>query len=316
MIAKCADEQKARQLFTDTSHRLPPTAEMRVFGKTILLAFDDDEQRIMWADEFERQCKSVGVHSEDDPIPFSLVCIAPNESVAEQIEQSVLAYVDAGSTADALIPPWSPEQSLTAEHVRARATILKLQNRQMEPDETDIARMMELSRELVTAQRRGDQKRVEDIVAQMQAAREEATEHHIQWVREQDDVDLELIDIFTRRPAIPQRDNDEAAIDVDSIEFPEFRNATERWKADLAARMGQVPLVDGKPAPGSVRYSSSWGSVSRAGLLLRFDGLTFQRHVDGIPAFADWLCSKDCIDVKYQLASPENMFDELDLEEE
>jgi hypothetical protein len=63
--------------------------------------------------------------------------------------------------------------------------------------------------------------------------------------------------------------------------------------------MGQLPLIDGKLAPGADRLAARGGSVTQAGLLLRFDWLAFVRPAAGAPAIVDWLCQKHCVDFKY-----------------
>ncbi len=65
--------------------------------------------------------------------------------------------------------------------------------------------------------------------------------------------------------------------------------------------MGQLPLRDERPALADERYSSQGGSVTRNGLILTFRWLMFRQVFDGAPAFADWLCSKGCIDMRYDL---------------
>jgi hypothetical protein len=77
-----------------------------------------------------------------------------------------------------------------------------------------------------------------------------------------------------------------------------FKNSVDLMQR-MAARMGQLPLENGKPKPGAERFSAS-GHVRIVGSRLRFDWMSFRQIDEGLPALAQWLCSAHCTDFKYR----------------
>ena len=99
-------------------------------------------------------------------------------------------------------------------------------------------------------------------------------------------VDTAVIDLYAAMPSDPSTNADyRAALDA------------------IGAQLGQVSMRDGHPAPSEMQYSARWGTVTRAGLVLSFPWLSLYDGFDGAPALAAWLCSKDCIGLKYNLQS-------------
>ena len=83
-------------------------------------------------------------------------------------------------------------------------------------------------------------------------------------------------------------------------------NLTERaaiWR-QLAPKLGQLPLVDGQPAPGADDYGAG-GTVGRHGLLMEITALSLNEAATGLPALADWLCQHDCRSIRYEFVNAE-----------
>jgi hypothetical protein len=72
---------------------------------------------------------------------------------------------------------------------------------------------------------------------------------------------------------------------------------------EIARRMGQLPLVNGRVAPGEDRFATRGGSASSKGPTLRLSWMTFSRIRDGAPVLIDWLCAKGGTDLKYEMHS-------------
>jgi hypothetical protein len=83
--------------------------------------------------------------------------------------------------------------------------------------------------------------------------------------------------------------------------MPENRWTNSQAKAifrQMGERMGQLPLQNGEPSPRDARFSGG-GNIQRNGQLLTFH-VFFDNAFEGAPAFAAWLDSKGCKDLKYQ----------------
>jgi hypothetical protein len=276
------------------------------------LAFpvDDNNGRQHWLDELESRCEKVAVHSEDYNVPLSLTCIAVSAESAEQIERAFGSYSTSFRKYPSLVSPWSPDHQITAEQNLARKTT-RLLEENVAPDAEDT-RPAELYKKQAEARRRGDQEAVKALQAEVAAIYRERKDKHIQTIRDRDDVDQHVIEIYAREPQFPVQnagDHDESESDQVSPEMQAYIQARKDWSQQMAVRLGQLPLTDGMPTPEAKRFGLVAGGASRAGLILRFDNLNFHRHVDGIPAFVDWLCSQECVDFNYRLSSWEDQFE-------
>ena len=318
IIATFSDSSQADDAYADLSARLPETATLRVFGQSLLLALpaDDDASRKRWLAELESRCDQVAVNSQNFLVTFTATFIAPNADVAEDIEDQAKDYF--GVLSSNLIPPWSPEHALTPAYEKARRTYRKLEAR---GEVDDSPQLQQLSRRAAEAMRRGDREAQQKIQQEQNALWEQSRQQHIDSVREEGErlVDTALIDIYRQCPQYPVLAEAAAADGETEPAGEEHRKAVEEyhkqyqeWQQKLGERMGQLPMDNGQPVPGVNRHSTSSGSVTRAGLLLRFNWLTFARPVDGVASFTDWLNEKGRLDFKYEFHTNPELWDELD----
>ncbi|HEV3300564.1 MAG TPA: site-2 protease family protein [Planctomycetaceae bacterium] len=306
VIAECADAKAANELFAEMQGQIPAAATFRVFGQTLLLALpaNDNEARKEWSTKLEPRCKSVVVQSDVFSVPMTVLCIAPDGPSAEAIEQDYNDYAMGGQF-KALISPWSNDPRVTPDQKRARKTLRFLQNSFSPEDQKATSDFYPKRRE---ALRRGDKDAVAKIDAELKELRKKQWDQHIQAVMSRDDVDKKLIEIYARRPTIAGADLDDELDEAEEqppADKRKFTKAYATWCDEMAARLGQLPIVRGKPTAGIDRYGSKSGFASQAGLILRFDFVQFNRPVDGIPSFAEWLYSQKCVDLKYRLGSAE-----------
>ncbi|MFH1264524.1 MAG: hypothetical protein ABIK89_02270 [Planctomycetota bacterium] len=124
----------------------------------------------------------------------------------------------------------------------------------------------------------------------------------------------EVIALFRERPLFEYEDEsarDEEsgepvanAADPEAIDpaFEQAREEYERAMADWHRRMGeplgQLPREGDEVKPAQRRFSAR-GAVTRTGLIVQIDYLTFDRLVDGPAAIVRWLDREKCVGMKY-----------------
>lgn len=79
------------------------------------------------------------------------------------------------------------------------------------------------------------------------------------------------------------------------------RAASRAALQQIALRMGQLPLVDGKVAPGEERFSAHSGMMFTRGRRVHMGWVTYRRLADAAAAVVAWLSGKGCADFKYEL---------------
>jgi Zn-dependent protease len=304
IVADFASRSKAEDAYRKLTVQLPPQAAVTLFGQTLLIALpaNDDVACQRWLGEVKRICPQTSLDSAEAGCPFTLTCIARDTEEAKAIADDAEQYFKIPAMV-CPIPPWSKEHALSPKHRKARRTFLEIQNRRVaQYDHPQIASLRE---RIVKAAERQDrealvrlsQKRYElTVQLQREALEKMRQEGPAHW-------DLELVDLYLHAPG-PQ-----AAEFLDDAQLEEQFDAEtvaadfekyQEWAIELGARLGQLPLADGVPVGGVDRYACRCGTVSRAGLLVRFAGVNFARASDGAPALADWLAGKGCVDLKYE----------------
>ena len=288
IIATFAARADAAHAFSGATNRLPATATARAFGDTVLVALPAAEEmaRKEWAARWQGQAQAVLVETTNSAVRLRLYCVAPDAEVARAIEDDVQSYLSAPARMH-LVPPWSgadlrtPEQR--AQQRLARQTYGKLQRAVVQGYRDPVSRAMQ--QRLLQASRRADPAEMARLRAEYRHLIDRLNQRHLEEVvrDHRGAVDGKIVELWLAlpKPAIG------VAADQDLVR-------------QLAERMGQLPLVQGRPVPGADRYSTRWGTVTRTGLMLRFDWLSFQRVGDGGPALVDWLCRQGCFDLKYE----------------
>ena len=82
----------------------------------------------------------------------------------------------------------------------------------------------------------------------------------------------------------------------------------------MAAKLGEIAYVDGKPEPLANAGTASGGAVEMHGLLCELRWASFA-DPEGLMRCTEWLCGKGCLQMKYSLqrgwASEGDLADEL-----
>ena len=289
LIATFATPAGAEKMLPGFTNALPANAAVRIFGSTLMVALpaNDTVRRRKWLADLELVNTNAFVAATNFPAAMALICVAPNNSVAEAIQEEVQEYLSASSSMH-LIPPWIAPDARTADeraqHALARHTYAKLQQASMKRygDPAVVA----LQKRILQAQKRGDQEELAALRGNMKDLYANLARSAVETVRKEgaEKVDEQVVDLYAALPTYPSTNGD-------------YRAALQA----VSVRLGQIPMSDGQPLPGADRYSAGWGTVTRAGLMLNFPWLSLRDAFNGPPAIADWLCSKGCIGLRYDL---------------
>lgn len=293
IIADFPRRGSAVKSFQVLTNRLPSSATIVTFGDALLLTLpaEDGDLRKQWFGELQLQAKEVFVDSTNYAATLSVSCGLANEKVAKEIESELGEYFSSDSTRT-LIPPWLPDDRRTAEvraaHQLARKTYWKAQTGKWAGYTN--ANIGTLQKKIAKAQRQGDQAEVTVLTKQMTELVDNLATERLKKLKagEEGQMDPAVIDLFNELQTFNTKTN---------------WDATRRIVQEIAVRMGQLALVDGRVTPNDDRFSSRGGSASSEGRTLQLRWISFKRISEGAPALIDWLCAKGCTDLKYELHS-------------
>lgn len=334
VLGNLKDAATAQAAFRELQAEVPADAILRIFGSSLLLAMpaENEAATTQWIANFESKGAKTAVRSDEFGVSFSLIGIAPGEDMARSTE-SELNLLFSGNFANALlIPPWLSDRPISEDNKKARRTLIVLQRgvsleeletgeksepAEEQPETSDeiTEQIQKLSPQILEARRKGQKAVVKELNLKVQELMRQQEQRRLDKIRAAgpDRVDLELIDLYSKQPPYPEEAEAEADDESFQARIEEHREETEAWQKTLADRLGVLDTtVDDEPVnPADVRFGVQSGYVSRAGLILRLDYLTFRREVDGITPLVDWLCSRGFVDLKYSLSFDDDFeFDE------
>jgi Zn-dependent protease len=265
--------------------RSRPLYEVAVerYGQTLLVSLPSEDiggLRDMQTD-LEHRGATVLVATPADTVRMRMTCVAPSAVAGRSLAQTLGGYFN-GRGFD-LVPPWQPlitwPVADRARYIRARETYRTLADSlsdvNMDSSVLDIRRLEWKARGAKDAEQ----------LAQLGRQR-------VQRIAE---LRLQRIRALRAVPAL-----DTAVIDaLASVE--EERDSTTafaRGATLVAPLLGQLPLVDGRPAAGTDEWSAD-GSVYADNAKLIVPGIGFRNAFQGVPALTHWLLASGCRDVKY-----------------
>jgi Zn-dependent protease len=286
IIATLAKTSDAEPLYQTLTNQLPNSARVGLFGQSILITLPEGDEgaRKKWFAEMQSHTTNLFVASTNMFSALSLACVAPNDKAAEEIEAAAADYFGAGNLH--LIPPWSKLDARSTEardrHHSARRTFTLLRHAQSEVY-GDPA-VLNIQKQMTTARRQGDSAEINKSFDELGRAMDAARLRSLEKVKSAPMADQPFIEAYSSLPPANGSNHLER---------------TKQMVSDLGPLLGQLPLHDGKPSSADVRYSARFGSITRHGLLLSFNWMSFDDAIDGPVALAEWLCSKHCLDFKY-----------------
>lgn len=310
IIANFATTAEAKSAFSTLFPGVRAGEAIERFGQTILIAFsaNDNEARRRYLADIEKRTKTFAVTGEHfEGGAFRFTCWAPDEASAVAIRDEVQGYLQMPSALH-LIPPWSPMAADPAVDWSrcklARSTYLQLtragQGGYADPDQKAVTVAMQ------EAMRRGDSdeyKRLSKELAGLIAKRQKADLERIK--RNSDgSVDPVIVEKYFSLPSIS------AAAKLEEDDRPDDFNSPPYH--EMAQRMGQLPLANGKPTASSLRFSTQYGMFQTEGSKLQLDYCNFEDPIEGAHALVDWLSARGCRTMRYDFqigAAPAGLSD-------
>ena len=286
LVANFIRAGSAAAWFNSCTNQAPATGSVRLFGESVLMSLPagQDDLRKQWLTNFQAQAKDVFVDSTNYHAAFSLLCIAPDTNVAAAIVRELSGYLNT-LPGEALIPPWRLRHGLTqAGNELARQTYLKMQEAQFGGFENSA--LTPLENKLESAMKQGDESAVASLRRQIQTETTSIEQKNLDSVRNgsKGPVDTNVADLFIKSTALETITNIEA---------------TAALHREMARYMGQFALTDGRMATKDERVAAAGGMVTRTGLVININYVSFYNIADGPVALATWLADKKCIGFRY-----------------
>ena len=291
IVADCARDEQAAKAFGALSSRVPERGGLRCFGKTILVSLPDgdDVLREGWVSDLQERATNVFVTSTSFVSSVSLSCVAMTDSNAMSIHEQAQAYFS--GTGDLfLIAPWDSSDRRSSSEKQQHAIARQSYGKLLETagDGYSAPEVVALRKRHGSALKHGDRVLAKTLEEDERDLMKEIRQKAITKLRDEGPakVDAEVIDLYTSLP-----DN-----------FWTNKQARVTFR-EMGARMGQLPLSNGKPTAHDAQFTAT-GVAERAGLLVTFRWLFFDDVFEGAPALAKWLDSQGCKDIRYQFHAP------------
>jgi hypothetical protein len=214
-----------------------------------------------------------------------LTCRAETDAAALALANELEAYLEPAPYF-LVVPSWIPQPHVTDEQdaaqQRARRTFREIQRTKAlvynHPE------YQKLTRQVLSTYRQKRKTEHRTLVKKMPELARELTQQELINLKDRhDDFDATLIDLYLHEPD------------------PTAEAVHAEWQTKVAERIGEAPQTDGLPASADGWFAMRYGQVKRDGATLRFEYLTFRRTDLGLPAFADFLCSRGCSNIRYTI---------------
>lgn len=305
IIANFPSTAEAKSVYSSLAPTIRTGEAIERFGQTILIAFGakDDQARRRHLNDIELRTKAFTVSGTDlGGGGLRLTCLAPNEAAAGEIRDEVQQYLQVPAKLY-LIPPWSPAAADPAVDWSrcklARSTYLRLQHAGRgvvaDPNEKALSTAME------EALRRGDSDEYKRLTAEMGQLADKRRKEELEQMKKSTDgsVDPVIVQAYlslpSTRPVVEEDDEEGIGPGID-FASPVFQT--------MAVRMGQLPLVNGKPTAASLRFSTQYGYLRAEGSTLRLEYCAFQDPIEGVQALVNWLSARGCRSMRYDFQIP------------
>lgn len=269
---------QANKFYTDSSANVPERAILLQFGDSVLLSLPShDPARNQWCDEFEAATTNTFVVSSNNSVALAFMFIAPNSTVASNLEAELNDYYSsAGSTQ--LAPPW--DDTANASEL-ARRKSLRHAWHEMEIQLQTVwtnSSLKPIDKQIAAASRRGD----DDKVAELQKTRAKEVQR------------LEASALESLKTKYGTGEYAELLSLNAQLQNISYTNQAARRAVlnNIAAHLG---AASENSAPGASTY------VTRAGLLLHLPYATIRDPQYSLPALMRWLCEQNCTSFKYDM---------------
>lgn len=302
IVANLSTVSEARSAYASLLPTVSGKEAIERFGQTILLAFpaSDDAARRRHVADIEKRTKTFAVSGNQlEGATFRLTCVAPDEATANQIRDQLDDYrsVPAGLH---LIPPWSPAVSGPGVDWKSCTLARKTYHRLLQAGRVPIddPARKELSTRMREAWRLGDAEETKRLAAEQAKLFAQRRQEDLNRLRAISDgsVDPVVVEDYLSIPTPTASDEEDQ-----TPRLPDFSAAAYQ---SMARRMGQLPLVDGRPTAASSRFSTTFGSAIARGAILDLEYWSFEDPIEGAHSLVDWLYSRGCRSMRYEFQIP------------
>jgi Zn-dependent protease len=283
-LAKAAD---ARAAYEKAAADPKPNQSVTLLGDSLLIRVpaDNDAERKRWLADLQSQAKDVFVDGATMRASFRFQAIAPGDEAAKAIEEEVESYLRLPAP-DTLIPPWAQGCTLTKEQQLARRTYVRLTSIKAYEDPS----LVDLNKKIQEASRHGDQAEAKAL-----------TEQH-----------RKLYDELHRKGMLEIANDSSGAVDTEFahryLELKDTLKPSEFYKTmtkELSPRLGMLD-----PSSACAAVSSKTGYTRLTGLAVQLEYLSFGDPAAGAAAVVQWLSSKGCVGLHYEVQGREVLPDD------
>lgn len=290
LVTTLVDVRSAQATFASFTNRLPETAQLTLFGQSLLLSLpcEDDSARDQWFDQLQAVGTNTFVAVSNHPVTFSLNFIAATTTDATNMERALKGYFGSPDTQH-LIPPWSPEAQRPGfeTYTRARGTWHDI-DAELSGFWTNTD-LKAWNKKITDARKRGAMSEADRLSEEYRKAVDDARAAAVDKLRANRAIDPQLIDLHAQFSAL------------------NYTNRTA-W----TSLVQQVSVKLGRSEDNS--QGARAGFARRNGLLIQIMWTSMNDASAGAPALTTWLCDHHCVGIRYEFIAsfdPDDSDDDL-----
>lgn len=285
VVATFDDAAELASALAEAARAGSSTSAVQRFGQSLFVALPLDEVDGLRTIQtrLEQQGAELFVATPTMSPTLNLSCTVASAPAAQAVEKELGGYFN--GTGLNLRASWQPGSPWTpAERTKflaARETYLRIATATATVGSDPAIRS--LRDEMQTAIAADDSAQIERVRSKRTALGKTVRRARVAALRADPTLDAGVIDDYAL-----------IVSEGDSL------NAFARATALIAPRLGQLPLVDGRAAPGSDIWSVT-GTVNAEGSSVTASRLRFIDPFQGPPALARWLLASGCRDLRYDV---------------
>ena len=294
LVATLPKRANAVEVYSNLTSRLPPTADLSLFGDSLLLSLpvNDAAAKHRWFSVLQAHDKDAFVVASDHSVAMSLFFIAADAKTATNLAQELAAYGAVPGTR--LIAPWSPEAKTAAytNYLQARLAWLRLDK--SERDLWTDPALQPLNKRIADATRRGDEAEIASLTEELLQQHKElqAGQHEKLRVELAGSAAAALVDLHKELAGMNYTNN--------------------AGRADLlrqiAVQLGEAPQAGSDSSSSTEALPAFLGSARNNGLIVEVPWWNLHNPQAVLPLLLNWLCEHRCTGIKYELHD-NNLFD-------
>jgi Zn-dependent protease len=282
VVATFGKAAEARAAYEKAAADPKRNQSVTLLGDSLFIGLpsDSDAERKHWLADLQSQAKDVFVDGATMRASFRFQAVAPGDEAVRAIEEEVESYLRLPAP-DSLIPPWAEGCTLTKEQQLARRTYVRLTSLKT----YESSAIVELNKKIQEASRHGDQAEAKALAEQHRNLYDELQRKGMQEVANDTSgaVDVEFAHRYLELK--------------DSLKPSDFYTTMTK---ELSPRLGMLD-----PSSAGAALSSKTGYTRHTGLSVQLEYLTFRDPAAGASAIVQWLNSKGCVGLHYEVQGRE-----------